>query len=444
MGRRSKASALAVWMNGERVGRWTTAPARADVFAYADDWLDSPHARPLSLSLPLRRTPHSGETVAAWFENLLPENPRVRERLQRHFETASGRAFDLLAAIGRDCVGAVQLLPLEASEPDLHSIEGKVLTRRGVERHLAEMVSPGPLGQDLEDFRISLAGVQEKTALLRHEGRWLLPRGATPSTHILKLPIGIANRGVDLSASLENEWLCAQILAAYDVPVAESWLEQFGEARALVVERFDRRRSPDGRWIMRLPQEDLCQATGTPPDRKYQADGGPGILRAMDLLLGSTNAERDRLDFLRTQILFWALCAIDGHAKNFSLFLEAGGGYRLTPRYDVLSAFPVLGRKANAIPRNKVKMAMAAEGKNRHYRWTTILPRHWEETARRVGMSAYYERVRDELIERTPAVLEAVRAKIPRGFPASVSRPILEGLDRSIAVLAKARNGSTK
>lgn len=440
MARPSNTKALSVWMNGERVGTWATAPSKPDVFTYADEWLEAKHARPLSLSMPLRPTPFSGEVVGAYFENLLPENRQIRERLQRRFETSSTQAFELLWAIGRDCVGAVQLLPLDAEPPDPRKIEGEVLTPKRIERLLADLLAPRPLGQEGDEFRISLAGAQEKTALLRHEDRWLSPHGATPTTHILKLPIGIANRGVDLTTSLENEWLCSEILRAYGVPVANCWIEQFGEARALVVERFDRRLSADRHWMIRLPQEDMCQATGTPPSRKYESDGGPGIRRIMDLLLGSSQAQQDRYDFFRTQMLFWALCAIDGHAKNFSLFLDAGGGFRLTPRYDVLSAFPVLGRKAGTLPRHKVTMAMAmaVEGKNRHCRWATIQPRHWEETAGRCGIGAFYAGLRDELLERTPGAVEAVRKRIPRGFAESVSEPILDGLQRAIAILQKA------
>lgn len=434
MGRRSRAKALSVWMNGERVGTWATAPAKPDVFTYADEWLQARQARPLSLSMPLRPTPFSGEVVDAYFENLLPENREVRERLQRRFATSSTQAFELLSAIGRDCVGAVQLMPVDVEPPDPRKIDGEVLTPRRVERLLADLLTPRPLGQQGDEFRISLAGVQEKTALLRHKGRWLSPHGATPTTHILKLPIGIANRGVDLTTSLENEWLCSEILRAYGVPVANCWIEQFGERRTLVVERFDRRLSADRRWIIRLPQEDLCQATGTPPSRKYESEGGPGIRRIMDLLLGSSQAQQDRYDFFRTQMLFWALCAIDGHAKNFSLFIEAGGGFRLAPRYDVLSAFPVLGRKAGTLPRHKVTMAMAAEGKNRHYRWATIQARHWEETARRCGLGTFYAALRDELLDRTPGAVEAVRKRIPKGFPKSVSEPILDGLQSTMTL----------
>lgn len=131
-----------------------------------------------------------------------------------------------------------------------------------------------------------------------------------------------------LSSSIENEWLCSRIAAAFGLDVARCEIETFGSIKALVVERFDRRLSPDGGWLMRLPQEDFCQATATPTHLKYESDGGPGILPIMRLLLGARDAFADRRVFMQAQLLFWLLAAPDGHAKNFSLFIERGGRYR--------------------------------------------------------------------------------------------------------------------
>ena len=184
-----------------------------------------------------------------------------------------------------------------------------------------------------------VAGAQEKTALLRHEGQWLLPHGSTPTTHIFKLPLGlVGHMQADMRTSVENEWMCSKIMEAYEIPIARCEIESFEDQKALVVERFDRTPSSDGSWIIRLPQEDMCQATGTSPLHKYQSDGGPGITQIMELLLGSDDAEQDRNNFFKTQIIFWVLAATDGHGKNFSIAHLPGGSYRATPIYDVLSA----------------------------------------------------------------------------------------------------------
>lgn len=427
------ASALSVWMNGEHVGRWAFASG-AQEFSYEESWIASPTARPVSLSMPLRPAEHAykGTEVETFFENLLPDNRLIRERLQRRFQTPSTRAFDLLAEIGRDCVGALQLLPEGDKPRNVKQIKGEPLTDTDVERVLSATLSPGALGRQDNgdtDFRISLAGAQEKTAMLWHANRWQKPLGATPTTHIFKLPIGTAHTGIDLSTSVENEWLCAEIVRAYGIEIARCAVETFGQYKVLVVERFDRRLADDGSWWVRLPQEDLCQATGTPPALKYENDGGPGIRRIMELLLGSTQPAADRRNFLRTQIVFWLLCAIDGHAKNFSLFLLPQGDYRLTPRYDVLSAYPVLGHGVGKLHPRKVKMAMAAEGTSRHYHWEKILRRHWIETARRCGMQDEIEPIIEELIAATPQALATASGNIPKGFPAAVADSILNGVE---------------
>ena len=430
MGRRRKSRSLSVWMNGEQVGDWRLATTGQE-FLYAETWLSSPAARPISLSLPLRpsRQPYRAG-VEAFFENLLPDNRQIRERIQRRFSTRSVGAFDLLQEIGRDCVGAMQFMPEDEPPPGIRQITGARLTATGVEQLLSgTLASTFREGEADEDaFRISLAGAQEKTALLWLKGAWLRPTHATPTTHILKLPMGINSQGIDLSTSIENEWLCAQIAQQYGIAVAKCRMETFGQYKTLVVERFDRRLAPDRTWYLRLPQEDLCQATATPPASKYESDGGPGIGAVMDLLLGSERAVEDRRDFMRTQLVFWMLAAIDGHAKNFSLFLLPGGAYRLTPRYDILSAYPILGHGRGKLAPEKIRMAMAVTGKSRHYRWKEIHARHWIETARRQGLGDM-EQIMSDVIARTPAVIEGVRETVPRGFPAQIAEAILGGIE---------------
>ncbi|HEY3762870.1 MAG TPA: type II toxin-antitoxin system HipA family toxin [Verrucomicrobiae bacterium] len=429
---------MSVWMNGEHVGEWRRPVHGGQEFAYADRWLASAAARPVSLSLPLRPNMQPYRRgVPEFFENLLPDNRAIRERIQRRFGASSTGAFDLLSEIGRDCVGAIQLLPEGHPPVNVRSIGAERLTPGDVGKILAGSLTPGfGRGVHDEDFRISLAGAQEKTALLWYKGTWHRPKGSTPTTHILKLPMGGNPQGIDLSTSVGNEWLCAQIVEGFGIPVARCRMEKFGGQEALVVERFDRRMSADGKWIMRLPQEDFCQATATPPALKYESDGGPGTERIMELLLGSDRAADDRRGFMRTQLVFWLLAAIDGHAKNFSIFLHAGGSFRLTPRYDILSAYPMLGKGRGKLSPYKIRMAMAMRGKNRHYQWREISARHWLETARRCGFSEM-KTIMDEVIARTPKVLECVLERLPRRFPDFIGETILSGTARAARQLAE-------
>ncbi len=432
MPRPSKKRQLAVWMNGEKVGQWSIDAQGQHEFRYEKAWLAEPDARPLSLSMPLRpaESPYSGPLVEAFFDNLLPDSVDIRRRVQLHFGAESTNPFDLLAEIGRDCVGAVQLLATDATPEGLQQIQGRPLNEAGVANVLRQAVSAAPLGQRDEDsLRISMAGAQEKTALLWHDEQWHQPSGSTPSTHIFKLPLGrVGNFQADLTTSVENEWLCAKILNAYGIETAKCEIADFEDQHTLIVERFDRRLARSGEWWLRLPQEDLCQATGTPAGQKYEADGGPGIARINSLLLGSRNASIDRQNFFKSQVVFWMLCAIDGHAKNFSVFIEPSGRYSLTPLYDVMSAYPILGTKANQLAPQKAKMAMAAIGKNRHYNWAEIQPRHWLSTAAACGLETNARADIAAIVARTPKMVGEVSSMLPDGFPASVAGTIFEGI----------------
>ena len=377
--------------------------------------------------MPLAGRAYSGLIVENYFDNLLPDSLPLRNRLQARVGADSGRCFDLLARIGRDCVGAMQLLP-EGEQVEIRSVRAQPLTEEEIAAILRNYQAM-PLGIDLEaDFRISLAGAQEKTALLYHEGRWCRPAGATPTSHLFKLPIGALGRsGIDLSESIENEWLCQRILQAYGMPVAHAEMLVFGGLKVLVVQRFDRRWTEDGSWLQRLPQEDMCQATGTSGHLKYESDGGPGMQRIMDILLGSLHSRDDRSTFMKAQLLFWMLAAIDGHAKNFSIFHLAGGLYHLTPLYDVISVYPLVA--AGQIDRQRVSMAMAVHGKNRHYRWDMISRRHWLENARTCRFPAEeMDLIMHECCDRLEGVIEQVGGNLPRGFSERISSSIFAGM----------------
>ena len=432
MGRRVRDKRLAVWMNGDLTGWWSISRQGMHEFRYAESWIESSYRRPVSLSMPLQPASeaYKGAVVEFFFENLLPNNMDIRRRIQYRFRTAGTHAFDLLEEIGRDCVGAVQLLPPDTSPSSVNTIAGRLLSEAEVADELRLTRSPQLSRHGDAEFRISLAGAQEKTALLFHNGTWNIPLGSTPSTHIFKLPLGIIGRGqIDLSTSVENEWLCSKILAAYGVRCAETEIAQFEDEKALIVERFDRRLSSDKTWWLRLPQEDMCQAAGVSPDMKYESEGGPGILPVMKLLLGSRNALYDRIEFFKTQVLFWLLAAVDGHAKNFSIFIEPEGRFVLTPVYDVQSAYPVLGHSSSLLGPEKARMAMAAHGKNRHYRWKNIRARHWLRTAELAGLNEKTAReVMNELAGKTMTVIDAVSAQLPADFPEELADSIFGGL----------------
>ena len=440
MRRPKKSGALSLWMNNQRVGTWAVTAQGEHVLHYDNAWLASPLGRPISLSMPLRpaTAPYKGELVRNYFENLLPDNDNIRQRLAKRFSTGT-EAFRLLAEIGRDCVGALQIMPEAENPPSNEAIQFELLSTEQVAEHLAGTLTTPAFTQTDDTFRISIAGAQEKTALLWYKENWCRPLGTTPTTHIFKLPMGQMPGGIDLSTSVENEWLCHTLLQAFEIPVAKAEIVQFGEMKALCVERFDRRWTANGR-LVRLPQEDFAQVFGVPPDVKYESQGGPGIRQILDQLNGSSQAQIDRRDFFRTQVLFWMLAAIDGHAKNFSVFIEPRGFYRLTPRYDVLSAHPVMGHGAGRLSSHKVKMAMAVDGKNRHYKWPEIRRDHFEQTAKRCHLPDAPALI-DELITRTPKAIAEVAAKLPFDFPEALAKSIFDGIYRAANALGDPASG---
>ena len=444
MVRRTQTNRLNLWMNGLPVGYWESARG-SETLVYRDEWLDDPQGRPLSLSLPFTpgNQPWRGQLVADYFDNLLPDSEPIRRRIATRYQTGGTAPFQLLASLGRDCVGALQMLAPDETPVDLMSIRGRPLTESEIARLLRDTTSTRGLGQHepVDELRLSIAGAQEKTGLLRHDDQWLVPEGSTPTTHIFKLPLGrVGNMQADMRTSVENEWLCSKIVAAYGLPIAHCDIALFEDQKVLIVERFDRRLSSDASWLLRLPQEDMCQASGTPALQKYQADGGPGIENVIDVLSGSERAALDRRNFYKAQMLFWLLAASDGHAKNFSIAHLSGNRYASTPLYDVLSAHPIIGRGAHHLAAQKVKLAMAVQSKERHYLLGQIQRRHWIAQGQRIGFAeADVEEMIGELTTRTKDVIDEVAALLPGDFPMDIAETIFNGmlrLNRKLALSA--------
>src|SRR5882672_7311708 len=259
MARKRAHRPLNVFLNSRPVGRLTKKPSGAIDFEYEPSWLTWEHTFPVSLSLPLREDRYVGEPVVAVFDNLLPDNDEIRRRVAERTHADGTDAYSLLAAIGRDCVGALQFLP-DGSEPGpAGEVRGEAVDDTRIAGIIAEL-NVAPLGiRDDDEFRISIAGAQQKTALLFWNGGWHIPRGCTATTHILKPQIGVRRDGVDLSRSVENEHFCMKMTAALGLPTARTEIVDFRDQRVLAVERFDRTWTSDHR-LLRIPQEDCCQA----------------------------------------------------------------------------------------------------------------------------------------------------------------------------------------
>ena len=407
---------LMTWMNNELVGELIKLPNGAHTFKYSKVWISNRHARPLSLSLPLQFGNITSDAVFNFFDNLLPDNPAVRDRIVKRYHARSRQPFDLLAEVGRDSVGAVTLLHPGEEVNGLELI-WESLSERKLGEVLSAYKSDIPLGMinEEDDFRISVAGAQEKTALLKINDQWCIPKGTTPTTHIIKLPIGEIkqpNATLDLSESVDNEYYCLLLARELGFEVPNVQIIRAGELQALAVERFDRRWNRERTALLRLPQEDLCQTFGLPSSVKYESDGGPGIPQIMNFLLGSSDALKDRYDFFKFQVFQWLIGATDGHAKNFSIFIQPGGSYKLTPFYDILSAYPVLAMSLKAT-------------KGRKNAIDKIYPRHFITTAKEVRFPE--EQLADIMqyfADNIPAAIDAVTQVLPEDFSRNVSQSI--------------------
>ena len=435
MARRPARAPLGVFLNARPVGRLRRLGSGAVEFRYDPGWLGWEHALPISNSLPLREDRYLGDPVIAVFDNLLPDPEPMRRRIAERIGAEGHDAYSLLARLGGDCVGALQILPEGRDPGPAGTVDGKAVDDSRIAEKLRNLaIAPLGLGDDAE-FRISIAGAQEKTAFLYWNGKWHIPRGTAATTHIMKPQIGMLPNGTDLSRSVENEHLCLGLAAALGLPGAATEIVDFDGERVLVVERFDRLWTEDGR-LLRLPQEDCCQALSVPPSLKYDADGGPGMTDILDLLRGSDAPGTDRRMFVKAQIVFWLLGATDGHAKNFSIFLKPGGRFRMTPLYDVMSAQPAVD--AGQLRENGFKLALAV-GDSRRYAIGTILPRHFAQTAAREGIPArQIDEICGELSEGAEPALETVLKSLPRDFPADLADSIANGFRRRLRLMERA------
>ncbi len=423
---------LNVRLNGQLVGLLKREASGAINFQYDQAWLGRPDAIPVSLSLQLREQRYIGEAVSAVFENLLPDNTAIRRHLAERVGARGTDAYSLLAEIGRDCVGALQFVPDGAPVGEVGGIDGRRLKDAEI-ANIIRNLAHAPLGNsEDEEFRISIAGAQEKTALLKVYGKWLWPHGTTATTHIVKPQIGRLDNGIDLSQSVENEHFCLRIAEACGLPAAKTEIQQFEDQRVLVIERFDRLWTKDKR-LLRLPQEDCCQALSVPPSLKYQSEGGPGIRDILELLKASDDADADRKNFIKAQIVFWLLGATDGHAKNFSIQLFAGGRFRMTPLYDIMSAQPNVD--AGQIQSKKFKLAMSV-GDKRHYLVNGIAPRHFMQSAISAGMAqADIESILGELLKLGTKPIAKVVERLPKNFPGHIAESISRGYEARLRLL---------
>ncbi|ASF93890.1 type II toxin-antitoxin system HipA family toxin [Vibrio anguillarum] len=428
---------LLAYINSTKVAHLTKLTDGKLQFCYDEKWLEQQNAYPISLSLPLQSQLHKGDPVANYFDNLLPDLSSARKNIQNRYHTASAEVFDLLHAIGQDCVGSLSLLPENEVQNGLASTRLEPLSVRNLHNIVTAHEYQFPLGMsNKQDFRITVSGAQEKTALLKIKNDWFLPSFDYPSTHILKFPIGFIQQPaatLDMTMSVENEYFCIKLAEVMGFQVPKIEILEVEGMKALIIERFDRHWSKDECTLIRLAQEDMCQVFSLPSRLKYQSDGGVGIKEIMQLLSGSRCADKDCDDFMRFQVFQWLIGATDGHAKNFSIFIEADSTYRLTPFYDIMSAFP--SSSGRGINTRKLKLAMSLKSTSSGNKWhlEKIYPRHFIATAETVGFCTIrMQEILHEFIDSFPNAIDQVVNQLPNDFPAHIIDSIVSNALRML------------
>jgi serine/threonine-protein kinase HipA len=406
-------SELVTLLGEKEVGRVRNDARGRLTFVYDDEWRKSDDAYPLSLSMPLAAKEHGPSVVQAFLWGLLPDNERVLDRWAAKFQVSARNVFALISHVGEDCAGAVQFVM-----PD------RLDAVRGGKEDEVEWLDQADIAKRLEILRadhaawrlprdtgqFSLAGAQPKTALLFQNDRWGIPSGRIPTTHILKPPTG------QFDGHAENEHICLMLARELGLPTAESTVMRFGEEVAIVIERYDRQ--PAGNEIIRIHQEDVCQALGIMPTKKYQNEGGPSPDNIVELLrTHSTDREADVETFVAALGFNWLIAGTDAHAKNFSLLL-ASGHVRLAPLYDVASILPY-----DEFDIRKIKLAMKIGGE---YKLKQIGFRHWQKFARETRVDA--DAVLSQLTAMAKQLPDEVNAARKRSREAGLKEGIIERL----------------
>jgi serine/threonine-protein kinase HipA len=397
---------LDIYMGGAKVGMLDGSDPRNLKIVYDPAWARDPRSTPLSVSMPLSAGTHSGATVEPYVWGLLPDNDRVLDRWASDYQVSARNVVALLRNVGNDVAGAAQYVPHgevpeEATPGHIDPIDvAEVAALLNEVRTDSAAWHPRR-----QPGRWSLAGAQGKLALAYDAAadHWGVPSGSTPTTHILKPAIEGLHRH-EL-----NEHLCLSVARRVGLRAAFTQVRDFESEQAVVILRYDRVSDVDGR-VIRVHQEDFCQALSVHPTKKYENEGGPSIEAMASLLRNAvvTDATSEIEALCRAVAFNWLVLGTDAHAKNYSLLLS-GQQVRLAPLYDIASALPY-----NDHPR-KMRLAQKVAGESRP---AMVAARHWQRLARTVHVDA--DKLRGSIIDMIEQIPDALSDALD-------ATPVLEG-----------------
>lgn len=419
---------LEVWLDGRFAGRLLRGEQDQVEFLYDEDYIAAKPSTPLSLSMLTSSLAHGPDAVMPWLSNLLPDSDEVRNRWAAKFGERRADPFSLLAHMGEDAPGSVQVLRENVAPSDA-GILSRLDDRDIARRVRAILNDPDHWVDDSDDdeSRFSLGGNQGKFALARIDGEWFEPNGRAPSTHIVKPGMVLASGQTDEHVQAV-EFVTMRAARSLGIRVAKVEILDFDGVPAFVTTRFDRRRSADG-TVTRIHQEDFCQALSVFPSRKYEEDGGPTMADMMALVERSSSPAyraEDRLELAGLFAFNLLVAGVDAHAKNHSL-LHAGSTTRLAPAYDLISAHGIW-------PDDRVRHksdAAVKYGKERRYR--KISSRNLMRSADVLGISRGL--FATNLGTMSQALPEAVQAAID-DVPTPMVTPQLRAMPARIGTFA--------
>jgi serine/threonine-protein kinase HipA len=398
------ARSLHVFLHRQRIGVLTPAPVSGVEFRYNED---APLGLPLSRSLPvIPRKRYSPQKASAFFDGLLPDGPDARLRMARSFGTLDTSTFALLSHGGLDCAGAVQFY----EDDELPEASGALIpiTDAEIGARLRALPSKDPRG---EDEHWSVSGAQGKIALRRENGAWFIATDSEPHTHIVKPGISSID-GVEARDQSLAEHVTMTAARLLGVPAAGTEYIEFDGTPAVVVERFDRVRDDAGA-LVRLHQEDMCQATGVSPLAKYETDGGSGAKTIAQLLRSSIarpdDADRDVRTFAAMVTFNYLSGSPDAHAKNYALVYSFDGAMFLAPMYDAASGNMASRDGQRAFTRAAMRIGA-------RYEFGEASPEDWLGFGNDLGLPAGGLRVR-EMAESIPDAFTTVIASLGASEP---------------------------
>ncbi|KUG21727.1 hipa protein [hydrocarbon metagenome] len=404
---------LDVYLWDHLAGRLRLDEKRRFIFQYDAEWIKKKNAIPLSLHLPLRADIYPDDLSRPFFSNLLPEG-EIKQVIARRLQISASNDFAMLNSIGGECAGAVSVLPVgfvPVVKPGYQRLNEEELHR------IITDLPKRPLMAGVEGMRLSLAGAQNKLPVYMEGDGIFIASGNAPSTHILKPPIR------DLEDTVENEAFCMMLAKKMGLPAPPVMIHH-GLDKLYIIQRYDRRRDKDDH-IVRLHQEDFCQALGFLPDQKYEGEGGPSLENCFKLLQEkSISPAADRLTLLRWSIFNFLIGNADAHAKNLAIIFTDRGP-RLAPFYDLICT--------QVYPDLTQKQSMRIGGENRP---SWIQQKHWEKLSESVAIKSSL--VLKTLQDMATDILPAARSLLTEFNKSYAQSSVVEKI---VAVIEKKFSG---